>query len=128
MTTLKEQIQEDMKTAMRGHEKERLATIRLILAAVKQREVDERITLAKSVKLVDHTLEQLQTMSSDEDQKRASILRLTDAILVWFASMRPLTRWLVGTYGDLRVRATWMDAGPQGMKFASCLSRIRRSD
>jgi len=45
---LKERITEDMKTAMRSGEKERLATIRLILAAVKQREVDERITLDDS--------------------------------------------------------------------------------
>jgi uncharacterized protein YqeY len=43
--SLKERIQEDMKTAMRGGEKERLATVRLILAAIKQREVDERIVL-----------------------------------------------------------------------------------
>ncbi len=43
--TLKERITEDMKTAMRAGEKERLGTIRLILAAIKQREVDERITL-----------------------------------------------------------------------------------
>jgi len=42
---LKERITEDMKTAMRAGEKERLATIRLALAAIKQREVDERITL-----------------------------------------------------------------------------------
>ncbi len=42
---LKERITEDMKTAMRAGEKERLATIRLMLAAVKQIEVDERITL-----------------------------------------------------------------------------------
>jgi hypothetical protein len=42
---LKERITEDMKTAMRAGEKERLATIRLLLAAIKQREVDERITL-----------------------------------------------------------------------------------
>ena len=41
---LKERITEDMKTAMRAGEKERLATIRLALAAIKQREVDERIT------------------------------------------------------------------------------------
>ena len=45
---LKERITEDMKTAMRSGEKERLATIRLILAAIKQREVDERITLDDS--------------------------------------------------------------------------------
>ena len=43
--TLKERITEDMKSAMRAGEKERLSTIRLALAAIKQREVDERITL-----------------------------------------------------------------------------------
>src|ERR1700680_4658263 len=42
---LRERITEDMKSAMRAGEKERLATIRLALAAIKQREVDERITL-----------------------------------------------------------------------------------
>jgi hypothetical protein len=43
--TLKERITDDMKNAMRAGEKERLGTIRLVLAAIKQREVDERITL-----------------------------------------------------------------------------------
>ena len=43
--TLKERITEDMKAAMRSSEKERLSTIRLVQAAIKQREVDERITL-----------------------------------------------------------------------------------
>jgi uncharacterized protein len=43
--SLKDKITEDMKTAMRTAQKERLATIRLILSAIKQREVDERITL-----------------------------------------------------------------------------------
>jgi uncharacterized protein YqeY len=43
--TLKERVLEDVKSAMRSGEKERLATLRLITAAIKQREVDERITL-----------------------------------------------------------------------------------
>lgn len=43
--TLKDRIQDDMKTAMRARDKARLGAIRLILAAVKQREVDERISL-----------------------------------------------------------------------------------
>jgi uncharacterized protein YqeY len=43
--SLKDRIQDDMKSAMRARDKERLAVIRLILAAIKQREVDERITL-----------------------------------------------------------------------------------
>jgi uncharacterized protein len=42
---LKDRITEDMKNAMRAGDKDRLGTIRLILAAIKQREVDERITL-----------------------------------------------------------------------------------
>jgi uncharacterized protein YqeY len=43
--SLKERVTEDMKSAMRSGEKQRLATIRLVLAAIKQKEVDERITL-----------------------------------------------------------------------------------
>ena len=43
--TLKERITEDMKAAMRASEKERLSTIRMVQAAIKQREVDERIML-----------------------------------------------------------------------------------
>ena len=43
--SLTERIKEDMKTAMRARDSQRLAVIRLILAAIKQREVDERITL-----------------------------------------------------------------------------------
>jgi uncharacterized protein YqeY len=43
--SLKERITEDMKAAMRAGEKQRLGTVRMILAAIKQREVDERIML-----------------------------------------------------------------------------------
>ena len=43
--TLKEKLSDDMKAAMRAKESEKLATIRLINAAIKQREVDERIEL-----------------------------------------------------------------------------------
>jgi len=45
VTTLKERITEDMKAAMRASDKERLSTIRMAQAAIKQREVDERIVL-----------------------------------------------------------------------------------
>ncbi len=44
-SALKTRITDDMKTAMRNQDKERLAVIRLILAALKQKEVDERIEL-----------------------------------------------------------------------------------
>lgn len=58
--TLKDQITDDMKTAMRAKDSERLGTIRLLLAAVKQKEVDERIELddAAVVAVVDKLLKQ----------------------------------------------------------------------
>lgn len=43
--TLKERINEDMKAAMRARETARLGAIRLLMAAIKQKEIDERITL-----------------------------------------------------------------------------------
>lgn len=60
MSTLKQQIQEDMKSAMRAQEKQRLDAIRLILAAVKQIEVDERIEVddARLLAILDKMLKQ----------------------------------------------------------------------
>jgi uncharacterized protein len=57
---LKDQISNDMKAAMRAKDTQRLGTIRLLLAAIKQKEVDERITLddAGVVAVVDKMLKQ----------------------------------------------------------------------
>lgn len=49
--SMKAQLTEDMKTAMKAGDKERLAVIRLILAALKQREVDERIEITDEIVL-----------------------------------------------------------------------------
>ena len=53
--SLKERINEDMKSAMRAKDAPRLAAIRLLLAAIKQKEVDERITVddAQTIAIVD---------------------------------------------------------------------------
>lgn len=58
--SLKEQINDDMKTAMRAKDSERLGTVRLLLAAMKQKEVDERITLddAAVVGIIDKLIKQ----------------------------------------------------------------------
>lgn len=58
--SLKDRITEDMKAAMRAKEAERLGTIRLLLAALKQKEVDERVTLddAAVVGIVDKLIKQ----------------------------------------------------------------------
>jgi uncharacterized protein YqeY len=58
--SLKDQITEDMKTAMRAKDSERLGTIRLLLAACKQKEVDERVVLDDDavIGLVDKLIKQ----------------------------------------------------------------------
>ena len=60
MSALKQHITEDMKTAMRAKDTARLSTIRLLLAAIKQKEVDERVELddAAVVSVVDKLLKQ----------------------------------------------------------------------
>ena len=86
--TLKEQITEDMKSAMRAKEAERLGTIRLLLAAIKQREVDERITvddagnnaiIEKIIKQRKDSIEQFQkagrTDLVDQESKELAILQ-----------------------------------------------------
>lgn len=66
-SAIKNKILEDMKTAMRAQEKERLGVIRLIMAAMKQREVDERIELTD-----DHVLAILNKMIK---QRREAIVQ-----------------------------------------------------
>ena len=86
--TLKEQITEDMKSAMRAKEAERLGTIRLLLAAIKQREVDERITvddagiiaiIEKLIKQRKDSIDQFQkagrTDLVDQESKELAILQ-----------------------------------------------------
>lgn len=84
LTSLKQQIQEDMKSAMRSQAKQRLGTIRLILAAIKQIEVDERIEvddartltiLAKMVKQRQESLEQYVAANREDlaEQERFEI-------------------------------------------------------
>jgi uncharacterized protein YqeY len=73
--SLKARIQEDVKTAMRAHERERLAALRLVTAAIKQKEVDERIelndeqvlaVLDKMVKQRRESLEQYEHAGRDD--------------------------------------------------------------
>ncbi|MDR0480028.1 MAG: GatB/YqeY domain-containing protein [Burkholderiaceae bacterium] len=60
MSLLKDRITEDMKTAMRAKDSARLGTIRLLQAALKQKEVDERVTLddAAIIAIIDKLIKQ----------------------------------------------------------------------
>jgi uncharacterized protein YqeY len=89
--SLKERITEDMKAAMRAKDAERLSTIRMLLAACKQREVDERIELddAAVIALVDKLIKQrrdsiaafTQGGRSDLAAKESSEIQVLEAYL-----------------------------------------------
>lgn len=68
--SLKDEITNDMKSAMKARETDRLAAIRLLLAAIKQREVDERITLddAAVVAVVDKLIKQRRDSINQYEQ------------------------------------------------------------
>jgi uncharacterized protein len=89
--SLKDQITEDMKTAMRAKDSERLGTIRLLLSACKQKEVDERITLDDMavIAIVDKLIKQrkdsisafTQAARMDLADKEAAELKVLEAYL-----------------------------------------------
>lgn len=68
--TLRERVNEDVKAAMRGREAERLGTLRLLTAAMKQREVDERITLddAGVIAVIERMLKQRKDSVAQYEQ------------------------------------------------------------
>ena len=89
--SLKDQITEDMKSAMRAKDSERLSTIRMLLAACKQKEVDERVVLddAAVVGIVDKLIKQrkdaftqfTQAGRTDLADKEAAEIKVLEAYL-----------------------------------------------
>ena len=89
--SLKDQITEDMKSAMRAKDSERLSTIRMLLAACKQKEVDERVVLddAAVVGIVDKLIKQrkdaftqfTQAGRTDLADKEAAEMKVLEAYL-----------------------------------------------
>ena len=75
--SLKQQIQEDMKTALRAHDKQRLGVVRLILAAIKQVEVDERVSVddARIIQILNKMLKQRRdSIAQCEQAKRDDLV------------------------------------------------------
>ena len=80
--SLKDQITEDMKNAMRAKEAERLGAIRLLLAAIKQREVDERVVVddAGVIAIVEKLIKQRKdSISQFEKAGRADLVAIEAA-------------------------------------------------
>jgi uncharacterized protein len=104
---LKDRITEDMKGAMRAGDKERLATIRLALAAIKQREVDERITLddAQVLAVLEKMIKQRrEAIPQFESGGRA------DLVAKESAEIRVLQQYLPAQLGDAEIDALIAEA------------------
>lgn len=89
---LKEQITEDMKTAMRAKEAGRLSTIRLILAEIKRKEVDEQIVVddQQTVAIVEKMIKQRKdSITQFEAGGRADLADIEKAELVVLAAYMP---------------------------------------
>ncbi|MEO1957112.1 MAG: GatB/YqeY domain-containing protein [Methylophilaceae bacterium] len=90
--TLKAQITEDMKSAMRAKESTRLGTIRLLQAAMKQREVDERIELADAdvIGIIEKMLKQRRdSIAAYESAKRDDLADIEKAEVVVLQAYLP---------------------------------------
>jgi len=90
--SLKSQVVEDMKTAMRAKDAARLSTIRMLLAAIKQREVDERIELtdADVLSIIDKMIKQRRdSITQFEAGKRPDLAALERAEVTVLAAYMP---------------------------------------
>ncbi|AGK51680.1 MULTISPECIES: GatB/YqeY domain-containing protein [Burkholderia] len=117
--SLRDQISEDMKAAMRAKESERLATIRLLLAAIKQREVDERVTLddAGVTAVVDKMIKQRKdSISQFEAAGRTDLVEKEQAEVAVLTAYMPaqLSEAEVAAEVQAAVAQTGA-AGPQDM-------------
>ncbi|CDH43814.1 GatB/YqeY domain-containing protein [Candidatus Contendibacter odensensis] len=100
--SLKDRIQDDMKAAMRAKDKHRLGVIRLILAAIKQREVDERIELSDA-----QVLAVLEKMIK---QRRESLAQYQSANRADLADQEAFEIDLVQSYLPTPLSETDLDA------------------
>lgn len=105
--SLKERINEDMKSAMRARETARLAAIRLLLAAIKQREVDERITLDDDAVIAVIDKMQKQRRDSVSQYEAAGRMDLADAEK---AEMQVLAAYLPQALSDEEIDAAITEA------------------
>jgi hypothetical protein len=105
--TLKARITEDMKTAMRSGEKDRLSCIRMLQAGIQQREVDERITLddAQVLAVIDKMIKQRrESVVQFEAGHRADLVAKESAEIAW------LMQYLPAQLGDAELEALIRDA------------------
>jgi uncharacterized protein len=114
--TLKARITEDMKSAMRAKEATRLSTIRMLLAAMKQREVDERIELADTdvVTIIDKMIKQRrESITAFESGRRPELAAAERAEIELLQTYMP--QQLPEAEIDALITAAMAAAGAGGM-------------
>jgi len=117
--SLKQQISDDMKAAMRARDMARLGAIRLLLAALKQREVDERIELSDAdvIAVIEKMLKQRRDSIGQYEtagrQELADIEKFEIGVLQTYMPQQ-LTEAEISTAIDAAIVATGA-AGPQDM-------------
>ena len=115
--TLKERITEDMKSAMRASDKERLSTIRMVQAAIKQREVDERISLddAQVLAVLEKMVKQRrESIAAFEQGGRADLADKEKAEIAVLSAYLP--EQLSEAEVDALIRAAIAETGAASMK------------
>ena len=115
--TLKERITEDMKSAMRASDKERLSTIRMVQAAIKQREVDERIVLddAQVLAVLEKMVKQRrESIAAFEQGGRADLADKEKAEIQILAAYLP--EQLTEAEVDALIQAAIAETGAASMK------------
>ena len=128
--SLKDRITEDMKAAMRAKEADRLSTIRMLLAACKQREVDERIVLddAAVVGLVDKLIKQRKdSITAFEQAGRADLVAKESAeiqILSAYLPQRLSTDEIAREVAAIVAEVGATGPGDMGKVMAAAKSRL----
>ena len=115
--TLKNRIQDDMKDAMRAKDAARLSTIRLLLAAIKQREVDERIALddAQVLAVLEKMVKQRrESIAAFEQGGRADLADKEKAEIAVLSAYLP--EQLSEAEVDALIRAAIAETGAASMK------------
>lgn len=128
--SLKERITEDMKAAMRAKDTARLSAIRMLLAAVKQKEVDERVVLedAQVVGIVDKLIKQRRDSVAAFDQAARKDLadkeRAEIAVLEAYLPQRLSAEEVASCVADLVAELGAAGPGDMGKVMAAAKQRL----
>lgn len=116
MSTTKQRLQEDVKSAMKSGDKVRLGTLRLVMAAIKQREVDERIELDEEqvILVLDKMIKQRrESITQYEAAQRADLAAIEEGELAVIRDYLP--KPMESEEIEALLQTTILETGASGM-------------